>query len=199
MEAKNNVIAISGPSPEVGKSFISANLGAVLAQSGQKVLVIDADMRKGYLQKHFGLAWENGLSDYLSGQKTLEQVTKVTNVEGLSIITRGQVPPNPSELLMHENFSNLISEIKIKYDIILIDTPPILAVTDPAIVGAHAGTMLLVTRFGQNAIKEIDYARQRFEQNGIDVKGVVFNGVVKKASNAYGYYGYYNYEYKSDK
>jgi tyrosine-protein kinase Etk/Wzc len=199
MEAKNNVIAISGPSPSVGKSFVSANLGAVLAQSGQKVLVIDADMRKGYLQKQFGLAWENGLSDYLSGQQTLEQVTKSTNVEGLEIITRGQVPPNPSELLMHKNFSNLITAIKAKYDIILIDTPPILAVTDPAIVGGHAGTMLLVTRFGQNDIKEIDYARQRFEQNGIDVKGVVFNGVVKKASNAYGYYGYYNYEYKSDK
>lgn len=199
MEAKNNVIAISGPSPGVGKSFISANLGAVLAQSGQKVLVIDADMRKGYLQKQFGLAWENGLSDYLSGQQTLEQVTKATNVEGLNIITRGQVPPNPSELLMHSNFSDLITEIKTKYDIILIDTPPILAVTDPAIVGGHAGTMLLVTRFAQNAIKEIDYARQRFEQNGIDVKGVVFNGVVKKSSNAYGYYGYYNYEYKSDK
>jgi tyrosine-protein kinase Etk/Wzc len=198
MEAKNNVIAISGPSPGVGKSFISANLGAVLAQSGQKVLVIDADMRKGYLQKQFGLMWENGLSDYLSGQQVLEQVIKETNVDGLSIITRGQVPPNPSELLMHSNFSDLIAEIKSKYDIILIDTPPILAVTDPAIVGGHAGTMLLVTRFGQNAIKEIDYARQRFEQNGIDVKGVVFNGVVKKASNAYGYYGYYNYEYKSD-
>ena len=199
MEAKNNVIAISGPSPGVGKSFISANLGAVLAQSGQKVLVIDADMRKGYLQKQFGLAWENGLSDYLSGQQTLEKITKPTQVEGLHIITRGKVPPNPSELLMHENFSKLIDEIKNQYDIILIDTPPILAVTDPAIVGGHVGTMLLVTRFGQNAIKEIDYARQRFEQNGIDVKGVVFNGVVKKASNAYGYYGYYNYEYKSDK
>jgi len=199
MEAKNNVIAISGPSPGVGKSFISANLGAILAQSGQKILVIDADMRKGYLQKQFGLPWENGLSDYLSGQQTLEQVTKSTNVEGLSIITRGQVPPNPSELLMHENFSNLITEIKAKYDIIIIDTPPILAVTDPAIVGGHVGTMLLITRYGQNGIKEIDYARQRFEQNGIDVKGVVFNGVVKKASNAYGYYGHYNYEYKSDK
>jgi len=198
MEAKNNIIAISGPSPGVGKSFISANLGAILAQSGQKILVIDADMRKGYLQKQFGLPWENGLSDYLSGQQTLEQVTKSTNVEGLSIITRGQVPPNPSELLMHENFSNLIAGIKAKYDIIIIDTPPILAVTDPAIVGGHAGTMLLITRFGQNGIKEIDYARQRFEQNGIDVKGVVFNGVVKKASNAYGYYGYSNYEYKSD-
>ncbi|WP_019026759.1 polysaccharide biosynthesis tyrosine autokinase [Colwellia piezophila] len=199
IEAKNNVIAISGPSPGVGKSFISANLGAVLAQSGQKVLIIDADMRKGYLQKQFGLVWENGLSDYLSGQQSLEQVTKKTNVEGLSIITRGQVPPNPSELLMRARFSDLIAEIKTQYDIILIDTPPILAVTDPAIVGGHAGTTLLVTRFGQNTVKEIDYARQRFEQNGIDVKGVVFNGVVKKSSNAYGYYGYYNYEYKSDK
>ena len=199
MEAKNNVIAISGPSPGVGKSFISANLGAVLAQSGQKVLVIDADMRKGYLNKQFALKPENGLSDYLSGQQTLTQIVKTTKVAGLEVITRGQVPPNPSELLMHSNFSDLVSEIKEKYDIVIIDTPPILAVTDPAIVGGHAGTMLLVTRFGQNAIKEIDYARQRFEQNGIDVKGVVFNGVVKKASNAYGYYGYYNYEYKSDK
>jgi tyrosine-protein kinase Etk/Wzc len=199
MEAKNNIIAISGPSPGVGKSFISANLGAVLAQSGQKVLVVDSDMRKGYLNKQFGLKPENGLSDYLSGQKSLEQVTKTTNVDGLEIITRGQVPPNPSELLMHSHFSDLVSEVKEKYDIVIIDTPPILAVTDPAIVGGHAGSMLLVTRFGQNAIKEIDYARQRFEQNGIDVKGVVFNGVVKKASNAYGYYGYYNYEYKSEK
>jgi tyrosine-protein kinase Etk/Wzc len=199
MEAKNNVIAISGPSPGVGKSFISTNLGVVLAQSGQKVLLIDADMRKGYIHKHFSFAWKNGLSEYLSGQKTLEQVTKSTDVAGFDIITRGQVPPNPSELLMHANFSQLIAEIKTKYDIIIIDTPPILAVTDPAIVGGHAGSMLLVTRFGQNGIKEIDYARQRFEQNGIDVKGVVFNGVLKKASNAYGYYGYANYEYKSDK
>ncbi|MBA6353609.1 polysaccharide biosynthesis tyrosine autokinase [Colwellia sp. BRX9-1] len=199
MEAKNNVIAISGPSPGVGKSFISTNLGVVLAQSGQKVLLIDADMRKGYIHKHFGFAWKNGLSEYLSSQQTLDQVTKSTDVTGFDIITRGQVPPNPSELLMHANFSKLIAEIKTKYDIIIIDTPPILAVTDPAIVGGHAGSMLLVTRFGQNGIKEIDYARQRFEQNGIDVKGVVFNGVLKKASNAYGYYGYANYEYKSDK
>jgi tyrosine-protein kinase Etk/Wzc len=199
MEAKNNVIAISGPSPGVGKSFISTNLGVVLAQSGQKVLLIDADMRKGYIHKHFGFAWKNGLSEYLSGQQSLEQVTKSTDVVGFDIITRGQVPPNPSELLMHANFSKLIAEIKTKYDIIIIDTPPILAVTDPAIVGGHVGSMLLVTRFGQNGIKEIDYARQRFEQNGIDVKGVVFNGVLKKASNAYGYYGYANYEYKSDK
>ena len=199
MESKNNIIAISGPSPGVGKSFISVNLAAVLAQSGKKVLIIDADMRKGYLQTQFGLKWDDGLSDYLSGRLNLEQVTKPTKVEGLSVITRGQIPPNPSELLMHSNFSKLVEEISASYDIVIIDTPPILAVTDPAIVSAHTGTTLLVARFGQNHLREIELTRNRFEQNGIDVKGLVFNGVVKKASNAYGYYGYYNYEYKSDK
>ena len=99
---------------------------------------------------------------------------------------------------MHSNLSKLVEEVSAAYDIVIIDTPPILAVTDPAIVSAHTGTTLLVTRFGQNHLREIELTRNRFEQNGIDVKGVVFNGVVKKASNAYGYYGYYNYEYKSD-
>ncbi|MDP2636971.1 MULTISPECIES: polysaccharide biosynthesis tyrosine autokinase [unclassified Pseudoalteromonas] len=199
MESKNNLIAISGPSPGVGKSFISVNLASVLAQSGKKVLIIDADMRKGYLQTQFGIKWDDGLSDYLSGRLNLSEVTKPTQVEGLSVITRGQIPPNPSELLMHSNFSKLVEEVSAEYDLVIIDTPPILAVTDPAIVSAHTGTTLLVTRFGQNHIKEIELTRARFEQNGTDVKGVVFNGVVKKASNAYGYYGYYNYEYKSDK
>ncbi|GEB69759.1 tyrosine-protein kinase Etk/Wzc [Pseudoalteromonas carrageenovora] len=199
MEAKNNIIAISGPSPSVGKSFISVNLASVLAQSGKKVLIIDADMRKGYLQTQFGLKWDDGLSDYLSGRLNLEQVVKPTKVDGLSVITRGQIPPNPSELLMHSNFSKLVEEVSTAFDIIIIDTPSILAVTDPAIVSAHTGTTLLVARFGQNHLREIELTRNRFEQNGIDVKGLVFNGVVKKASNAYGYYGYYNYEYKSDK
>mgnify|MGYP000064408662 FL=1 len=198
MEAKNNIIAISGPSPGVGKSFISVNLASVLAQSGKKVLIIDADMRKGYLQKQLDLKWDDGLSDYLSGRLNLAQVTKPTKVEGLNVITRGQVPPNPSELLMHSNFSKLVEEVSAAYDIVIIDTPPILAVTDPAIVSAHTGTTLLVARFGQNHLREIELTRDRFEQNGIDVKGLVFNGVLKKASNAYGYYGYYNYEYKSD-
>jgi len=196
MEAKNNIIAISGPSPGVGKSFISTNLAAVLAQSGKKVLIIDADMRKGYMQAQFGLKWDDGLSDYLSGRLTLDQITKPSQVEGLKVITRGQIPPNPSELLMHANFSKLIAEVSAAYDLVIIDTPPILAVTDPAIVSAHTGTTLLVVRFGQNHLREIELTRNRFEQNGIDVKGVVFNGLVKKASNAY---GYYNYEYKSDK
>ncbi|MFT6919087.1 MAG: tyrosine-protein kinase Etk/Wzc [Cognaticolwellia sp.] len=202
IEAENNLLVISGPSPEVGKSFISANLAVILAESGKKVLLIDGDMRRGYLHKLMALKPEQGLSEYLSGQGSLESVIKSTAVADFDMITRGSIPPNPSELLMHKNFSHLNDAVRARYDIVIIDTPPVLAVTDAAIIAGYGGTLLLVTRYGQNTLKEIAYTRQRLEQNGIDVKGVVFNGIMKKASNTYGYYGnygYYNYEYKSDK
>ncbi|WP_233999545.1 polysaccharide biosynthesis tyrosine autokinase [Pseudoalteromonas sp. T1lg22] len=195
MEAKNKVLAISSPSPGAGKSFISGNLAVVLAQSGKKVLVVDADMRKGFMHKHFNVASENGLSDLLSGRIELNKAIQATEVEGLHFIARGMVPPNPSELLMHKNFDDFVAQVNEQYDFVIIDTPPILAVTDPAIVSAHAGTTLLVTRFGLNQVREIELTVNRFAQNGIDVKGVVFNGVVKKAGSAY---GYYNYAYQSE-
>ncbi|HDY7665916.1 TPA: polysaccharide biosynthesis tyrosine autokinase [Vibrio vulnificus] len=194
MEAKNNVLMISGPAPGIGKSFVSTNFAAVAAKTGQKVLLIDADMRKGYLQQCFGLNWENGLSDLLSGKVTRDVAVQSAKVENLDIITRGQVPPNPSELLMHPRFKELVDWASENYDLVIIDTPPVLAVTDPSIVGAIAGTTLMVARFGQNTVKEIDVARNRFEQAGIEVKGVILNAIEKKASSSYGY-GYYNYSY----
>jgi tyrosine-protein kinase Etk/Wzc len=199
IEADNNLLIISGPSPKVGKSFISANLAVILAESGKKVLVIDADMRRGYLHELTELKPEKGLSEYLSGQESLEGVIKPTAVADFDMITRGTIPPNPSELLMHKNFSHLNDAVRAKYDIVIIDTPPVLAVTDASIICGYGGTLLLVIRFGLSTVKEIAYTRQRFEQNGIDIKGVVFNGVTKKAINSYGDYGYYNYDYKSDK
>ena len=197
LEAKNNILMISGPAPGIGKSFISTNFAAVAAKTGQKVLLIDADMRKGYLQQSFGVNWDNGLSDVLSGKQGFAQSIKATPVDNLEIITRGQVPPNPSELLMHPRFAELMEWASKEYDLVIVDTPPILAVTDPSIVGAFASTTLMVARFGQNTIKEIDVARNRFEQSGIEVKGVIFNAIEKKASSSYGY-GYYNYTYSSD-
>ncbi|MEZ8464780.1 polysaccharide biosynthesis tyrosine autokinase [Vibrio splendidus] len=198
LEAKNNILMISGPAPGIGKSFISTNFAAVAAKTGQKVLLIDADMRKGYLQQSFGVNWDNGLSDVLSGKQEFAQSIKGTPVENLDIITRGQVPPNPSELLMHPRFAELMEWAAKEYDLVIVDTPPVLAVTDPSIVGAFAGTTLMVARYGQNTIKEIEVARNRFEQSGIEVKGVIFNAIEKKASSSYGY-GYYNYAYSSDK
>ncbi|MGI9917478.1 polysaccharide biosynthesis tyrosine autokinase [Vibrio owensii] len=197
MEAKNNVLMISGPAPSIGKTFVSTNFAAVAAKTGQKVLLVDADMRKGYLQQCFGLTADNGLSDFLSGKIGQETVVKQTKVENLDVITRGQVPPNPSELLMHPRFVEFVEKASQEYDLVIIDTPPVLAVTDPSIVGAIAGTTLMVARFDQTTSKELEVARNRFEQSGVEVKGVILNAIEKKAASSYGY-GYYNYAYKSE-
>ncbi|SJZ74928.1 polysaccharide biosynthesis tyrosine autokinase [Photobacterium toruni] len=200
MEARNNIVMISGPSPGIGKSFVSANMAAVMAKGGQRVLVIDADMRKGQMERQMCVDSKPGLADYLSGQQTIEQVIKAPGVEGLDFIARGSVPPNPSELLMHPRLKTLLDWASENYDLVLVDTPPILAVTDPAIIGAHAGTTMIVARFGLNPVKEIEVTKNRFAQNGIEVKGCILNAVVRKASSTYGgNYGYYNYSYASDK
>jgi tyrosine-protein kinase Etk/Wzc len=201
LEAPNNRIMISGPSPEVGKTFVSVNLAAVIAQTGQRVLLIDVDMRRGYLHKVLGVPAKDGLSDILSNQCTLESAIHKTGIENLDIISRGQIPPNPSELLMHRNLTELLSQVSERYDLVILDTPPLLAVTDAAIVGRQSGTNLIVTRYGLNPAKEIEHTIRRFAQNGIVLRGAIFNGVEKKASAKYGYgnYGYYQYEYQADR
>jgi len=196
MEASNKVLMVSGPSPGVGKSFVTANLAAVLAQTGQKVVVIDADMRKGHMHRFFDNRNDDGLSDYLSGQKDQEAVIKPTKMENLVFIPRGKVPPNPSELLMHNRFKSLMESLSGQYDIVLVDTPPILAVTDAAIVGQLAGSSLIVTRFGVNSVKEVDITLTRFAQNNVEIKGAILNCMERRASNEYGYYAY---EYGSGK
>ncbi|KHT39445.1 tyrosine-protein kinase Wzc [Pectobacterium brasiliense] len=201
MEAKNNVLMISGASPAIGKTFVSANLGAVIAQSGQRVLIVDCDMRKGYAHELMGTNGTDGLSDILSGQCSTEKSVRKTSVENMDFIPRGQVPPNPSELLMHSRFAEFLNWAGEHYDLVLLDTPPILAVTDAAIISRHVGTSLLVARFEMNTVKEVEVSIRRFEQNGTEVKGVILNAIVKRAASYYGYgnYHYYTYDYKSDK
>jgi len=195
LEAKNNVVLISGSSPNAGKTFVSSNLAAVIAQAGQRVLIIDADMRKGTLHKAMGVKQTPGLSDVLVGKVSATDAIQVLpGLEHLSFITRGDVPPNPSELLMHENFTRLLETVARDYDLVIIDTPPILAVTDAAIIAHHAGTCLLVARFGLNQPKELALAKKRFEQNNVKLKGAIFNAVQRRAT---GYYSYGYYEYKS--
>jgi len=198
LDSTNNRIMISGPSPQVGKTFVSSNLAAVMALSGQRVVLIDADMRKGHLHKTLDTPITNGLSDLLVKRCSIEQAINKVEIDNLHFISRGQVPPNPSELLMHANFRELLAQLSERYDVVIIDTPPLLAVTDAAIVGRDAGISLIVTRFGVNPAKEIELTIRRFAQNGIELKGAVFNGVEKRAAS-YGTGGYYNYEYASDK
>lgn len=200
MEARNNVLMISGASPNAGKTFVSSNLAAVVAQTGQKVLFIDTDMRKCYTHKLFNLDNENGLSDILSGKTELNKAVKTVSNAGFDYISRGAVPPNPAELLMHRRFGELINWASGIYDIVILDTPPILAVTDAAIIGHYVGTTLLIARFEQNTTKEIEVSFKRFEQSGVMVKGCILNGVMKKASSYYGYgYNHYGYSYTDDK
>ncbi|EPJ5112469.1 TPA: polysaccharide biosynthesis tyrosine autokinase, partial [Klebsiella pneumoniae] len=191
LEAKNNVLMISGASPNAGKTFVSTNLAATISLANKSVLFIDADLRKGYVHKMLGNEGKSGLSDILSGQANVEE-TIISVPDGqFDYIGRGQVPPNPAELLMHPRFEKLLAWASAKYDLVIIDTPPILAVTDAAIIGRYAGTTLLVARFESNTVKEIEVSITRFEQSGVNVKGCILNGVVKKASSYYGYG--YNY------
>tara|TARA_B100001059_G_scaffold234499_1_gene277260 strand:- start:500 stop:2548 length:2049 start_codon:yes stop_codon:yes gene_type:complete len=199
LEAKNNIIMISGPSPTVGKSFITANLAMVLAQAGKRVLIIDVDLRRGYLHNMMDLNNKEGLSDYLAGKVDRDALIKQTPYKGVDMVNRGVAPPNPSELLMQARLQELFDYASEHYDYVLCDTPPILAVTDAAIVGRYAGTNLLVTGFEQNSVKEVEQTIKRFAQNGVTIKGTLLNKVRRTRSSYYGYgYGYgYGYEYKS--
>ncbi|WP_277561153.1 polysaccharide biosynthesis tyrosine autokinase [Acinetobacter beijerinckii] len=196
--AKNNIIMIAGPAPEVGKSFISTNLATIFAQSNKKVLLIDADMRRGYMHKYFNLDVKPGLSELLSNQADLSQVIHQTDVAGLSIITRGKNPTNPSEMLSSQQFKLLLENLDQQYDHIIIDTPPVLAVTDGIIISQYAGVNLLVARYAKSQMKELELSLNRFEQAGVKVNGFILNDI-QRASAGYGYGYNYAYAYKANK
>lgn len=199
MEAKNNILMITGASPGIGKTFICSNLATLVAKADQKVLLIDGDMRRGYTHQLLGANNKTGLSDVLSGKTEFSSELVQKGAWGFDFLPRGQVPPNPSELLMHNRMNELLHWASMNYDLVLIDTPPILAVTDASIIGKLAGTSLMVVRFETNTLKEVEFSYRRFMQNGIEIKGVILNAVVRKASNAFGYgYDYYDYSYKQD-
>ena len=183
--ARNNLVMISSGSPGVGKSFVSVNLGAVIAKSGQRVLIVDADMRKSYLHRTFGVSPENGLAEVLAGTLCVSDAIRETVVGNLHYMPRGEVPINPSELLMGPMITKLTEELSEDYDLVIFDTPPILAVTDASIIGAHCGTNMMVARFETCTVKEIAAAKNRFNLNGVDIRGVIFNAVQKKAGSYY--------------
>ncbi len=188
MESTNNRIMITGPAPGVGKSFVSANLAVLLAEAGKKVLVIDADLRKGQLHKKFGLQGEHGLADMLLDP----QFNAIASVEAnLDVIVGGKPPPNPSELLMSPAFTALLERVSALYDVVIIDTPPILAVTDAAVIGVQCGCTLMVARAESNSLREIDHAANRLRHAGVNMRGCVLNGMTKVSSG----HEFYHYSY----
>ncbi|MFK6177482.1 polysaccharide biosynthesis tyrosine autokinase [Acinetobacter baumannii] len=191
--AKNNIIMIAGPSPEVGKSFISTNLATIFAQGNKRVLLIDADMRRGYMHKYFDVDVKPGLSELLSGQADLQKVLHKTQVANLDVITRGKSPTNPSEILSSNQFKELLEQLQSQYDHIIIDTPPVLAVTDGIIISQYTGVNLIVARYAKSQMKELELTVNRFEQAGVKVNGFILNDI------GYGYGYNYAYAYKAQK
>ncbi|MFX8975126.1 polysaccharide biosynthesis tyrosine autokinase [Acinetobacter baumannii] len=196
--AKNNIIMISGPSPEVGKSFISTNLATIFAQGNKRVLLIDADMRRGYMHKYFDVDVKPGLSELLSGQADLQKVLHKTQVANLDVITRGKSPTNPSEILSSNQFKELLEQLQSQYDHIIIDPPPVLAVTDGIIISQYTGVNLIVARYAKSQMKELELTVNRFEQAGVKVNGFILNDI-QRASAGYGYGYNYAYAYKAQK
>ncbi|MBU3169150.1 polysaccharide biosynthesis tyrosine autokinase [Acinetobacter baumannii] len=196
--AKNNIIMIASPSPEVGKSFISTNLATIFAQGDKRVLLIEADMRRGYMHKYFDVDVKPGLSELLSGQADLQKVLHKTQVANLDVITRGKSPTNPSEILSSNQFKELLEQLQSQYDHIIIDTPPVLAVTDGIIISQYTGVNLIVARYAKSQMKELELTVNRFEQAGVKVNGFILNDI-QRASAGYGYGYNYAYAYKAQK
>ncbi len=196
IDVKNKCVMVAGPSPGVGKSFISANLATVLAGDDSQVLLIDGDLRRGHLHEYLGLGRENGLSEFISGEAPIGDVLHETAVPGLTLIPTGALPPNPAELLLHKRFTNCLSELSPRFDHIIIDSPPVLAVTDASIIGQMAGGTLLVLKSGAHPMREIEQSVKRLQQADVNLRGLLFNDITSK-SRRYGAGKYhYHYSYK---
>lgn len=195
LDSSNNVIMITGATPGVGKSFVSANLASLMASIGKKVLLIDGDLRTGYLHRYFGKDRESGLSDVLLGKMNFGQAIHKDVVENVDFISTGRLPDRPAELLEQQEFNRLMQILSARYDFVLVDTPPVLAFADALTVGAISGAIFNVVRSGVSTIDEIEEAVKRLNQAGRSVTGIVFNGAKPRLSHyAYGA-GYGGYEY----
>ncbi|WP_323039924.1 polysaccharide biosynthesis tyrosine autokinase [Gemmobacter sp.] len=197
LDARTNTVLFTSPAPEAGKTFATVNLATVAAQAGQKVCLIDADMRKGYLRRYVGKdKGTPGLAELLARETTLEEVLVPGPVEGLSVIVSGRYPPNPSELLMRSEFEALLATLNERFDLVIIDSPPTLAVTDPVVISRYVGATILVTRHLETMLGEVEAVRRTFETAGSRITGAILNGYKAAEGSKYGgQYHYYNYRY----
>lgn len=197
LEAPNNRVLVTGATPGVGKSFVSANFAAILASAGKRVLLVDADLRKGHLNYYFGVERKRGLSEVVAGSLRPSEAIVSGLLPNLDLITTGVLPPNPAELMMSAAFANVLDELSAQYDLVILDTPPVLAAADTVGVAAQAGTVLLVARAGQTQMGELHESAKRLAHAGKTVSGVLFNAIdlSRRHYGSYGYrYGGYRYK-----
>jgi tyrosine-protein kinase Etk/Wzc len=197
VESRNNVVALTGPAPGTGKSFIALNLAHVLAAAGRKVLLMDCDLRRGHLHRQFGFERQPGISDVVSGEATLPDAIRTARAD-LCLLPTGRIPPNPAEMLSSQRFEALLADASARFDLVIVDTPPLLAVTDAMLVARFAGVNLLVVRAGLHTSHELALAVKQFELGGIKLHGTVMNDVRATGRDRYGRGGYVHYAYTSE-
>ncbi|MFM0552063.1 polysaccharide biosynthesis tyrosine autokinase [Paraburkholderia sediminicola] len=189
LKSHNNIVMLTGPRPNVGKSFLSVNLSAVLSAGGKRVLLVDSDMRRGDVHKYFSLPSKPGLSDVIGGVEPAGAVHRQV-VPNLDVLTSGSIPASPAEMLMSDSFGKLLAQFSNQYDVVIVDSPPVLAVTDPVLIGKHAGLTLLVVRHGRHSAAELQESMRQLSSAGRAVDGVLLNDVPQRAS-AYGAFSEY--------
>ena len=199
LEAPSNRVLITGATPGVGKSFVTANFAALLAASGKKTLMIDADLRRGHLHQYLGLQRHGGLSELIAGSLTMQQTVHRQVVPNLDFLATGQLPPNPAELLTSDSFTNTMQRLSEQYDFVVIDTPPVLVASDTSSIAVHAGTVLLVARADLSTMGELREATRRLSLGGKTAAGVLLNGIDSKRRSfgGYGRYRHTSYNYES--
>ncbi|WP_035513861.1 polysaccharide biosynthesis tyrosine autokinase [Paraburkholderia nodosa] len=196
----NNIVLFTGPAPGVGKSFISANFSALLAKSGKRVLLIDGDLRRGYLYKYFGAQRDRGFSDAIAGEAPWSDVVRRAVMPNLDFLSTGRAAPDASELLAHERLKEILDECSLAYDVVVIDSAPILAVTDAAVLARHCANVLLVARAGRTRVADLAECARQVAHGGARVTGVLLNDIsLRNARLSYGSrsgsYRYVNYGY----
>lgn len=186
---KNNVVMISGPTRGLGKSFVAANFAAVMAASGMRVLLIDADLRNGHLHRYFGVDRARGLSRAIAGAMPVDDVIHRSVLDNLDFIPTGELPTNRSEFLLQLNLGNLLELVSSRYDLVLLDPPPLLSVADALIIGAHAGAVFIVARSGVTTENQINESIKRLNHAGISPRGVLFNDMASRLGEYRSQYG----------
>ena len=195
---QGKIITISGEAPGIGKSFISSNLAETFSQLNKKVLIIDGDMRRGELHKIFTISQSNGLGDYLTEKDaTLANFIHPTSFEFIDFMPRGKHPNNPASLLSTDKFSNMLVQLVAIYDYIIIDTPPVLAVSDAIIIAQYADKVLMVTRYNHSVEGQLAYAVKQMNKANVTVDGIVLNDMVQGITSKYSYH--YSYAYGNSK
>jgi tyrosine-protein kinase Etk/Wzc len=194
-EAKNNIVMLTGPTPNIGKTFTSVNLAAVLGAADKKVLLIDTDFRSGGIHRYFGLDRDKGFNDLIRGTLTLNQVLHESIMPNVDLITTGVLPRNPAEALLSDRAASLLKELATHYDVVVLDTAPVLPVSDSLALAAHAGTVFMLARADLTTLGELEESTKRLNQAGAQVKGVIFNDFNATHHRFSTKYGTYHHNY----